>query len=111
MNKKMFTDMLMLTLLFISVFIIIFVIYWLIWRGNQRNINQLTRPIQEEYRGQQDRELVLSHNRYQLLKRNREFIVQPQREVAVDNNTLYNIVNAIKESKRNTKNSYFVTGR
>ena len=102
--------MLMLTLLFISVFIIIFVIYWIIWRDNQRNINQLTRPIQEEYRGQQDRELVLLHNRYHLLIRNREFIVQLQREVAVDNDTLY-LVNSIKESKRNTKNSYFVIGR
>ena len=110
MNKKMFTDMLMLTLLFISVFIIIFVIYWLIWRGNQRNINQLTRPIQEEYRGQQDRELVLSRNRYQLLKRNREFIVQPKRDVAVDNDILY-LVNAIKESQGNTNKSLFVTGR
>ena len=110
MNKKMFTDMMMLTLLFISVFIIIFVIYWLIWRGNQRNINQLTRPIQEEYRGQQDRELVLSRNKYHLLKRNRVIHPQPQREVAVDNDILY-LVNSIKESKRNTKNSYFVTGR
>ena len=108
MNKKILPDMMMLTLLFISVFIIIFVIYWLIWRGNQRNINQLTRPIQEEYRGQQDRELVLSHNRYHLLKRNRE--AEPQREVAVDNDTLH-IVNEIKESQGNTKNSYFVTGR
>ena len=81
MNKKILLDMLMLTLLFISVFIIIFIIYWLIWRGNQRIINQLTRPIQEEYIGQ-DKELVLSRNRYHFLKRNREFIVihpQPQR--------------------------------
>lgn len=100
----------MLTLLFTSVFIIICVIYWLIWRGNQRNIKQLTRPIQEEYCGQQDRELVLSRNRYHLLKRNKEFIVQPQRDVAVDNDILY-LVNSIKESKRNTKNSYFVIGR
>ena len=99
----------MLILLFISVFIIIFVIYWIIWRGNQRNIKQLMIPIQEEYRGQ-DRELVLSRNRYHLLKRNKEFIVQPQREVAVDNDTLH-LANSIKESKRNTKNSYFVIGR
>ena len=68
------------------------------------------RPIQEQYRGQQDRELLLSRDRYHLLKRNREFIVQAQRDVAVDNDTLH-MVNAIKESKRNTKNSYFVIGR
>ena len=37
-------------------------------------------------------------------------LVQPQSEVGVDNDILY-LVNSIKESKRNTKNSYFVFGR
>ena len=77
---------------FLAVFAITFgIIYWLV---NQGNRNLLTKPIQQEYTEQEDRELVLLCNKHIL-------------EIDLDNDILY-MVEAQRERQINFRNSLFV---
>ena len=64
---------------FLAVFTIIFgIIYWLV---NQGNRNRLTKPIQQKYTEQEDRELVLLCNKHILeIHYDIPYMVEAQRE-------------------------------
>ena len=80
---------------FLAVFAIIFgIIYWLVNRGNR---NLLTKPIQQEYTEQEDRELVLLCNKH----------ILEIRYIYVDNDIPY-MVEAQRERQINFRNSLFV---
>ena len=80
---------------FLAVFTIIFgIIYWLV---NQGNRNRLTKPIQQEYTEQEDRELVLLCNKH----------ILEIHYIYVDNDIPY-MVEAQRERQINFRNSLFV---
>ena len=85
----------MFSLVFLAVFTIIFgITYWLV---NQGNRNLLTKPIQQEYTEQEDRELVLLCNKH----------ILEIHYIYVDNDIPY-MVEAQRECQINFRNSLFV---